>query len=379
MKEEKYFEYHLKTIWKLYSKFNVELYGHQESGSLYEELPINFKSREIEFIKLTNYEGFYDFVIKKKNRYVNSLDDFTNIKNILRTSLKKCRTEEFVQEYVNEVVFNSDKEFSKSFIENEHGYRSYVGYDFHLKEILPKMSYENALCYLNTVNTWTELNLIPLNGLIEKPYGKDLLYFVFKNCYTKDNKINSDDFRSCVNLLIDNYPDKDLKIFDFLDDIKSFLLSKNKPKDIVTNQNEEVFTTKISIDCQHAMNLYRVNKSDVNGYIYLIDTLSEHLVKDSSNNIIDINNIHKFDKDDAGINKKYIISNLFIDTKEYDPDLKKRLSNLFNKYIEDYTKLKDKKISEDAFQKFTQNWLLQENLQSELKNNSEVKTKIKKI
>jgi hypothetical protein len=89
--------------------------------------------------------------------------------------------------------------------------------------------------------------------------------------------------------------------------------------------------------------------------------------------------IHKYDENSIGQKKNYKISEVFIDTKEYDPNLKKRVSHLINEYIKDYIDtLKASPNNFDA-EKFTENWLMQENLQSELVTNKKSKQKVKKV
>lgn len=378
MDSKDYFEFYLQTVWKVYKKLNTDLYTHHKSGGVYEDFPTYAKD---EFKDITSYEEFHESVMKQKNRFIVN-DDYFQIKSSLFQGLRNLTKDEFMKEYINEIIFNSSEDYSTAFIENRFDYKTPQGSSEYLISILPQMSYENALCYFSQVQRWQEMHILIDNKfplIKEHPHGKEFLFVGLKNCFLQDKYgMRSHSYDSIIKFLIDGYSDADLQTFDFLPNIESFLLSKTKSKNIVINDDEIFFTTRLSIDCQHAMNIYYTKDSELGHYLYLVEKLAEHLVKDKNNNIFDINTIHKYNEDKYGVNKSYKISEFFIDTPEHEPNLKLRLSYLFNKYIKDSTDAL-KASQEIDFEKFTENWLLQENLQSELITNQESKPKVNKL
>jgi hypothetical protein len=382
MTEEEYFEFHLKTVWKVYQKLNANLYTHKEDGfGIYEEIK-HFPNNEEKFKVITSYEEFYDSVMKEKNRFFID-NDYSQIKSSLFQTLRNFNKEEFLKEFIDEIIFNSPEDYSTAFIENRFKYPIRQGTSEYLTEILPKMSYENALCYFNQVKTWNEIGEIINNKfqlITQHPHGKEFLFIGLKNCFSEDkNQISSYQYNSVIDFLLEKYSHSELKTFDFLPNIDSFLSSKNRSKNIIIDQEEESFTTRIKVDCQHAMNIYYYKNTTAGSYGALVDTLMKNLKNDPTNNILDVNVIHKYDENSIGQKKNYKISEVFIDTKEYDPNLKKRVSHLINEYIKDYIDtLKASPNNFDA-EKFTENWLMQENLQSELVTNKKSKQKVKKV
>jgi hypothetical protein len=382
MEEKEYFEFHLQTIWKTYHKLNFELYTNKERGSVYEGIPHFAKDSEDQYKKLNTYEEFNQAVMDEHNRSVLN-QDYVQTKSRLFQSLRKLGEPEFMKEYINEIILNSSENYSTAFIENRFKIPMHQGSSEYIKELLPQMSHENTLCYFNQIETWQFLRdiiekKIPL--IKDKNNSKEFLFTSLKNCYEKDKyEIKGYAYKAIMNFLINNYTDTDLKTFEFLPDIESFLLSKNKAKDIVTNQNEDVVTTKISVDCEHARNIYYLEDTDVGNYCALINELMDYLKKDSKYNILDVNILHKYDTDQFGREKKYKISEVFIDTKEYDPNLKQNVSNLINKYVKYYIEGVRENPKGINFEKITENWLLQENLNSELEVKGNSKTKVKKL
>jgi hypothetical protein len=382
MTEEEYFEFHLKTVWKVYQKLNANLYTHKEDGfGIYEEIK-HFPNNEEKFKVITSYEELYDSVMKEKNRFFID-NDYSQIKSSLFQTLRNFNKEEFLKEFIDEIIFNSPEDYSTAFIENRFKYPMRQGTSEYLTEILPKMSYENALCYFNQVKTWNEIGEIINNKfqlITQHPHGKEFLFIGLKNCFSEDkNQISSYQYNSVIDFLLEKYSHSELKTFDFLPNIDSFLSSKNRSKNIIIDQEEESFTTRIKVDCQHAMNIYYYKNTTAGSYGALVDTLMKNLKNDPTNNILDVNVIHKYDENSIGQKKNYKISEVFIDTKEYDPNLKKRVSHLINEYIKDYIDtLKASPNNFDA-EKFTENWLMQENLQSELVTNKKSKQKVKKV
>jgi hypothetical protein len=382
MTEEEYFEFHLKTVWKVYQKLNANLYTHKEDGfGIYEEIK-HFPNNEEKFKVITSYEELYDSVMKEKNRFFID-NDYSQIKSSLFQTLRNFNKEEFLKEFIDEIIFNSPEDYSTAFIENRFKYPIRQGTSEYLTEILPKMSYENALCYFNQVKTWNEIGEIINNKfqlITQHPHGKEFLFIGLKNCFSEDkNQISSYQYNSVIDFLLEKYSHSELKTFDFLPNIDSFLSSKNRSKNIIIDQEEESFTTRIKVDCQHAMNIYYYKNTTAGSYGALVDTLMKNLKNDPTNNILDVNVIHKYDENSIGQKKNYKISEVFIDTKEYDPNLKKRVSHLINEYIKDYIDtLKASPNNFDA-EKFTENWLMQENLQSELVTNKKSKQKVKKV
>jgi hypothetical protein len=382
MTEEEYFEFHLKTVWKVYQKLNANLYTHKEDGfGIYEEIK-HFPNNEEKFKVITSYEELYDSVMKEKNRFFID-NDYSQIKSSLFQTLRNFNKEEFLKEFIDEIIFISPEDYSTAFIENRFKYPIRQGTSEYLTEILPKMSYENALCYFNQVKTWNEIGEIINNKfqlITQHPHGKEFLFIGLKNCFSEDkNQISSYQYNSVIDFLLEKYSHSELKTFDFLPNIDSFLSSKNRSKNIIIDQEEESFTTRIKVDCQHAMNIYYYKNTTAGSYGALVDTLMKNLKNDPTNNILDVNVIHKYDENSIGQKKNYKISEVFIDTKEYDPNLKKRVSHLINEYIKDYIDtLKASPNNFDA-EKFTENWLMQENLQSELVTNKKSKQKVKKV
>src|SRR5579875_392030 len=214
------------------------------------------------------------------------------------------------------------------------------GTDEYIKELLPQMSHENILCYFSKIGSWSFLGeIIEKEFLLikDKNNSKEFLFTSLKNCYEKDKYgIKGYANKRIMNYLRNNYTDVELKTFEFLPDIESFLLSKNRSKQIVTNEEENIFITKISVDCEHARNIYYLDNTEVGSYCALVNELMDYLKKDSSYNILDVNILHKYEQDQFGREKDYKISEIFIETKEYEPNLKKNISNLISKYVKDY-------------------------------------------
>jgi hypothetical protein len=383
MDEKRYFDLHLKSTWAAYDKLNIELYAHKEGGNFYEGFPSFFKGREDEFMKVTNFDEFYNAVIIQKNRYSYSVDPYDSVKNSLNQSLRKLSDANVVKEYVNHYFKNNSESDINEFIENYSKYMSGRGCEEQFRKILLEMSYENALCYFSKIDHWNELNIVinySMPSIKEHPHGKEYLYIALKNCAEKDKReMESNPYSKVVNFLLDNFSDIELKNFDFLPDIESFLSSKTRSQNIVMNEEEEIFTTKLLVDCKHAMNIHRLLKDGhLGNYFYLVDKICEYLVEQSFDNILDITTIHKHHKDSRDMDKEYIMTEVFIDKKEYDPKLKQKISTLLNKYIKDSVELCNTTEGID-FDKFTPSWLLQENLNNGLGVNQESKQKPRKI
>jgi len=381
MTELEYIDFHIKTVWEILESNQHKILRYENNNNLCKEVPSYYKGRpeEKNYHIVEDFDTF-KFLCKQKG---DSLKEVAGtITNVVHFSYDKT----LMNQYLDKVIVEANDEHSQFFMDNSPSFMRYAINQESLIELLPKMSYEKSLYYFSNINVWDDIydyikNIIPTLKTLD--YGQDLLCVALKNCSEKEQE-EAADYKSAAirSALIDNYSDKELKRFDFLQGIKSYLENKNKPKDITIN-TEEFFTTKASIDCSLAKDIFYLSSCETNQYVYIINKLSEYFNKEkpvlNGSSILGCDIINKFTKDDRGRNADYIITDIFVDTKENEPNFKKYLTNLINRYFEDSVNEAKASGNNMDWDKFTSTWLLQESLKTELNANNPIKPKSKKI